>query len=399
MQSNAIKPHRLSFAMGILVGVLGMLVSTVSTGDTTQAAGFPPLSPLPEPPVPADNPQTPAKVALGKMLFFEKRLSGDASLACATCHVAEQGWSFADQLSRGYPGTTNFRNSLSVVNAAYYNKLFWIGNADSLEQQAPMAATGKVEGNGSSEMMEARLMLIPEYRKRFKEVFGDDEPRFENIWKAIAAFERTVVQQDTPLDNYLRGDKSALSEQQQRGLALFNGKAGCIQCHNGPFATDESFHNTGAPSLKHREENGLAQITFRFVYHVNDVPEELYRNAKTDAGLYFRTRDDNDKGKFRTPTLRYSLYTAPYMHNGVFFTLEEVVDFYNRGGVDDKGRTTDFLHTKSPLIQPLGLSDNEKEDLVAFLEAFSGEEISIETPALPEYAPLFTLNELKAVKK
>ncbi|GEM_PF-88761 len=467
----------------------------------------PPLAPLGEPPIPPDNKQTDAKVELGKILFFDPRIGGDTSTACATCHEPDQGWAWSDDFSRGYPGTVHWRNSQSIVNSVYYGKFFWAGAAQSLEKQAPSAAKGGVAGNGENDLMEARLCLIPEYRKRFKEVFGDEWPLIGNAWRAIAAFERTLVQRDTPLDKYLQGEEDALTEPQKRGMTLFNGKAGCINCHNGPFATDQGFYNIGVPPAKRWEEDGLAQITFRFEYYAKGAQEALYRTVKADAGLYFRTKNEWDKGKFRTPTLRYTLYTAPYMHNGAFYTLAEVVDFYNRGGfaasddeedddeaddegddeaddegdddegdddddsegddesddegddgeadddddsegddeddegeadesdeeegddseaddegdegeaddeaddgeADDEGdtegetlkvgRTTDWPQNKTPLIKPLGLTKAEKEDLVAFIEAFSGEAITIERPKLPNYAPLFTEEELQALKK
>lgn len=356
---------------------------------------IPALATLGDPPIPLDNKQSDAKVALGKLLFFDPRLGGDASISCASCHLPEAGWAFPGDLSRGYPGTVHWRNSQSIINSAYYGKLFWAGSSPSLEAQAPSAAKGGVAGNGENDLMEARLALIPEYRKRFNEVFGDEWPLIGNAWRAIAAFERTLVQRDTPLDNYLNGDKSALSAQQLAGMALFNGKANCIACHNGPLASDEKYHNIGvAPSLRW-EEDGLAQITFRFEYYAKGAPEDLYRSVKADVGLYFRTKNEWDKGKFRTASLRYTLYTPPYMHNGAFYTFEEVIDFYDRGGSDEEGRTTDFPQTKSALIKPLGLTDEEKEDLLAFLEAFSGEEIFMDRPKLPEYAALFTEQELK----
>ncbi len=358
-----------------------------------------PLAPLGPPPIPPDNKQTDAKVELGKILFFDPRIGGDTSTACATCHEADQGWAWADDFSRGYPGTVHWRNSQTIVNSAYYGKLFWAGAVPSLERQAPAAAKGGVAGNGENDIMEARMALIPEYRKRFKEVFGDEWPLIGNAWRAIAAFERTLVQRDTPLDQYLQGDEEALTEEQIRGMALFNGKAGCIQCHNGPLASDQRFYNIGVPSSTRWEEDGLAQITFRFEYYAKGSTEELYRTAKADAGLYFRTKNQWDKGKFRTPSLRYTVYTPPYMHNGAFYTFEEVVDFYDRGGFNEDGQTSDWPQNKSKLIKPLGLTDEEKEDLIAFLEAFSGEEITIERPELPPYAPLFTEAELQAVKK
>ena len=376
------------------------VLAGVFWGCTAQAAdSFPPLAPLGEPPIPADNPQTPAKIELGKLLFFDPRLGGDASISCSSCHDSEQGWAWAEDFSRGYPGTVHWRNSQTIINSAYLGKQFWAGAASSAEAQARSAARGGVAGNGEDDLMEARLALIPEYRQRFREVFGDEWPLIRNAWRAIAAFERTLVQRDTPLDQYLQGDESALSEQQKRGKELFEGKANCIACHNGPLASDQKYYNVGVPPALRWEEDGLAQITFRFEQYAKGVTEEMYRTIKDDAGLYYRSKNPWDKGKFRTPSLRYTLYTTPYMHNGAFYTLEEVVDFYDRGGFDEEDRTTDFPENKSPLIKPLGLTDEEKEDLVAFLEAFSGEEILMDKPKLPEYAPLFSEAELKEVKK
>ena len=343
----------------------------------------PELAALGPPPVPADNPQTPEKIELGKMLFFDPRLGGDASTACSSCHEPSQGWAFSDDLSRGYPATVHWRNSQTVVNSAYLSKLFWAGSAKSLENQAPSAAKGAVAGNGESDMMETRLAFIPEYRKRFKEVFGDEWPRISNAWAAIAAFERTLVQTDTPFDNFMRGDQGALSDQQKRGLELFKGKAGCVACHNGALLTDERYYNIGVPRAPRWEEDGLAQITFRYEQYAKGSTEEMYRSIKDDAGLYYRTKQKRDKGKFRTPSLRYTLYTAPYMHNGALWDLTEVVEFYNAGGGENE-----FAENKTDLIRPLGLTDEEVEDLVAFIESLSGPEIEMVTPKLPDYAPL-----------
>ncbi len=362
-------------------------------------AGPTPLAPLGPPPEPADNKTTPAKAELGKLLFFDPRVGGDASTGCSTCHEPEQGWAWAEDFSRGYPGTVHWRNSQTIINSAYYPRLFWAGSASSLEKQAKSAAKGGVAGNGEDDQMEARLALIPEYRKRFKEVFGTEWPIIQDVWRAISAYERTLVQRDTPVDKYLQGDKAALSEEQVRGKAVFEGKGGCINCHNGEMATDFDFHNIGIPPSTRWEEDGLAQITFRFEQYAKGQTQEGYRTAKSDWGFYYRGKNAWDKGKFRTPSLRYATFTAPYMHNGAFYTLEEVVDFYDRGGFDEEGRTTLFTKNKSKLIKPLDLSDQEKEDLVAFLEAFSGEEITAEKPEQPPYAALFTKAELEAAQE
>jgi len=359
----------------------------------------PPLAPLPPIPEVMDNKNTPEKIELGKILFFDPRVGGDASVSCASCHDPAQGWAWAEDFSRGYPGTVHWRNSQTVVNSQYMKKQFWAGGASSGMNQARSAAKGGVAGNGEDDLMEVRLALIPEYKKRFKDVFGDEWPLIRNVWRAMASFETTLISDNTPLDAYLKGDKSALSDQQKKGMKLFNGKANCIECHNGPLATDERYYNIGVPAAARWDEDGMAQITFRFEQYAKGVTEDMYRHIKDDAGFYYRSKNKWDKGKFRTPGLRYTAYTAPYMHNGAFYTLEEVIDFYNRGGVDEEGNTTSFPQNKSKLIKPLGLSDEEKEDLLAFLEAFSGDEIEIEKPKLPDYAPLFTKAELMEAKK
>jgi len=395
-QSKIFRPALLSAAVtAVVVGL------SVPVGNTALAADAapPPLAPLGEIPVPPDNLQTPEKIELGKILFFDPRLGGDASTGCSTCHEPDQGWAWAEDLSRGYPGTVHWRNSQTIINSGYYARNFWAGSVPSLEKQAPSAAKGGVAGNGENDIMEARLALIPDYVKRFREVWGTDWPLIDDAWKSIAAFERTLVQRDTPLDKFLGGDEGALNDQQKRGMALYNGKAGCIQCHNGPLASDQDYHNVGVPPNKRWEEDGLAQVTFRFENYAKGQTEQNYRTAKSDWGFYFRGKNAWDKGKFRTPSLRYIAYTAPYMHNGVFYTLEEVIDFYNRGGMDEDGRTTLFSETRDPRIQPLGLSDDEKEDLLAFLEAFSGEEILMDKPVLPDYAPLFTKAELEKAQE
>ncbi len=351
------------------------------------AAGDPdydePLGALGPPPIPADNKQTPEKIELGKLLFFDPRLGGDASVACVDCHSPKEGWSFAAPISRGYPATIHWRSSQTIINSAYYGKVFWAGSKGSLEKQAPSAAKGAVAGNGENDVMEARLAFIPEYRKMFRSVFGDEWPLIGNAWKAIAAFERTLVQRDTPFDNFMNGDKSALTDQQKRGMVLFKGKANCIECHNGPLFSDQKYYNLGVPRHEGWEEDGLKQITFRYELYAKGVTEEMYRTTKDDPGFYFRTKQKSDKGKFRTPSLRYALYTAPYMHNGTFFSLEEVIDFYDEGGGENE-----FSANKTKILKPLGLTDEEKEDLLSFLESLSGDEIFMDSPKLPKYAPL-----------
>ncbi len=341
------------------------------------------LAPLGDPPSPPDNPTTPEKVELGKLLFFDGRLSGNGAMPCSACHSPDAGWDFPEKISLGYPGTAHWRNSQTIINSAYYGKLFWAGSSKSLEGQARSAARGGVAGNGEDDMMEAKLAFVPEYRKRFKEVFGDVWPNVRNAYMAIAAFERTLVQTDTPFDNYMRGDDNALNDAQKRGLALFTGKAGCVQCHSGAMLTNEKYYNLGVPPYDGWETDALAQISFRFELYAKGVTQDKYRKYKDDPGLYFRTKETADLGKFRVPSLRYTKYTAPYMHNGMIATLKDVVDFYDAGG-----GTNEFSATKTKLIKPLGLNDTEKADLVAFLESLSGERITMDAPDLPPSEPL-----------
>lgn len=376
----------LGIGVPVLAGILYWSTGGGPTGPpplavvTTPEGTFPALAALPEVPVPADNPITPAKVELGRMLFFDKRLSGDTEIACSSCHDPAKGWGDERDLSTGYPGTRHWRNSQTAVNSAYIQKLFWGGESPSLEVQANSAITGNLAGNGDPAMIEERLAQIPEYVQLFKEAFGVDRPNYPYVLRAIATFERAeVISQDSPFDRYMRGDPSAMSDAARRGMELFQGKARCIFCHNGPLLTDEGFHNLGVPTNPFFEEDVFAQTALRYQHYIRGVPEDLYRKAAIDLGLYYTTKRQEDKGKFRTPPLRYLIYSFPYMHNGVFLVLEEVIDFYDEGGGDDPN--------KSPLMKPLGLTDEEKQDLLEFLESLSGTELLIDPPELPEYEP------------
>jgi cytochrome c peroxidase len=362
--------------ISILLVVLG-----VGAGQVFGQREPPPLGPLPPVPVPADNPMTPEKVALGKLLFFDPRLGGDLSTPCSRCHLPAQGWGTDSPLSPGYPGTQHWRNAQTILNAAYYAKLFWEGAALSLESQAPAAAGGNVAGNGDPIMMEERLAQVPEYVERFKAVFGLERPGIMQAWMAIAAFERTLVSDagQVPFDRFAKGDRNALSPAARRGLALFTGKAGCLRCHHGPLASDQDYHNLGLPEHPLFQTMPLAQVTHRYEQYIKGVTEARYRVADRDLGLYYVTKRPEDIGKFRTPSLRELKYTAPYMHNGLFATLDEVIDFYDAGGGPAPG--------KSPLLKPLGLTPRERQDLRAFLESLSSEAAPhvMDPPQLPPY--------------
>ncbi|MBC8515575.1 cytochrome-c peroxidase [bacterium] len=356
---------------------LFVFLLALGAGMPSTFVGFEPLPK--EAPAPPDNPTTPEKVALGKLLYFDNRLSGDLSTPCAGCHFPALGWGDMGQLSRGYPGSVHWRNSQTVMNSGFYAKLFWQGSSLSLESQAKGAATGNLAGNVDTAMAEERMAQVPHYVDAFKSIWGVNRPSFELAMKAIAAFERTIVSWDTPFDNWLRGNQE-LPEDAERGLELFVGKAGCALCHNGMLLSDERYHDLGVPENPLFTSSPLHQITLRYQHFGKGVHEEDYRGAHTDYGLYYTTKIKSDKGKFRTPGLRYIAFSGPFMHNGVFGSLEEVVDFYDSGG----GQGIN----KSPLMRPLNLTGEEKSDLIAFLHTLSpAEPILMGVPTLPPYAP------------
>ena len=360
-----------------LLGATALAASLLSA--TAQEAAFPALATLPPPPVPVDNPMSPEKVALGEKLYWDGRLSGNGAMPCSACHLPDLGWGTGGPISFGYPGTQHWRNSQTILNSAYYNKLFWEGSSTSLEVQAPDAAEGAVAGNGDTAMMEMRLRFVPDYVRDFKAVFGTDWPNIAQAWMAVAAFQRTVVTDASkvPFDRYLAGDGSALSDAAKRGMEVFNGKAGCISCHNGALVSDQKFYNTGVADAPEWQDDPLYQITFRWELYQKGMPEQTYRTTGSDLGLYHVTKRPEDKGKFRTPSLRELRWTGPFMHNGVITTLPEVVAFYNAGG--GKGQTAG--------LKPLGLTDAEQADLVAFLEALSMDEpLIMDEPELPATA-------------
>jgi cytochrome c peroxidase len=295
------------------------------------------LGPLPPVPVSAENPQDEAKVELGRKLFFDARLSRDRIQSCASCHDPEKGFSDGRPRALGFEGRELARRSPSVLNAAYNHHQFWDGRASSLEQQAEGPLLAAAEMNMSADLLSARLGAIPEYNRLFQGIF-EGSPTLKNVAKAIAAFERTLITPNAPFDAYARGNKNALTLNEKRGLILFIGKAACVQCHNGPTFTDSRFHRLGV----HRRTLG---------------PE--------DVGRFAVSGHDQDRGAFKTPTLRNVSLGAPYMHDGALKTLEEVVDFYDRGG--------DLDPQKSPLIFELGLSKQEKSDLIAFLRSLTGQ--------------------------
>ncbi len=376
--SAARRPWKLLFWLGMgLALALALILSGQQPAQVAAQDTYPPLAPLPPVVAPPDNPITPEKVELGKMLYFDPRMSGDGSMSCNSCHPASTGWGVPTAISFGGAGTSHWRNAQTILNVAYYSRYNWDGAKKSIEKQNAGAWGGAVAGNLDSALAEERLAQIPEYVERFKEVFGLEYPTWDAALKAVATYERTIVSRNVPADAFFEGDEDAISEEAKRGYELFNGKANCIACHNGPLASDGTYHAIGVPQNPEFYTSPLKQITFRYEQAAKGVPEEVYRTTDQDLGLYYVTKQDEDKGKFRTPSLRDLCYTAPYMHNGVFQTLEEVVAFYNAGGGD--------VPNKDPEIYPLDLTEEEQSDLVAFLESMCGDPVTDEPPELPPY--------------
>ena len=295
---------------------------------------------------PDNNPLSADKVTLGKLLYFDPRLSKDHTIACASCHNPFHGFADPARTSKGVGGQLGGRNSPTVINRLFSKEQFWDGRAGDLEEQAHGPLVNPVEmAMGKHEHVVQRVKAIAGYAAFFEKTFGTRAVTMPRIAQAIAAYERTVVSGSSLFDRYMAGDKDALSPAAVRGIELFNGKANCKTCHTGFNFTDESYHNLGV---------GM------------DKP-------KPDLGRYAISKAESEKGAFKTPTLRNIAQTAPYMHDGSEATLTDVVQFYDRGGVKNPWLSKE--------VKPLTLTPAEVADLVAFLEALTGEVTNAEPPA------------------
>ncbi|MBI5102593.1 MAG: cytochrome-c peroxidase [Nitrospirae bacterium] len=322
-------------------------------------------------PMPRHKVQTPAMTELGKKLFFDRRLSGDGTTSCATCHNPEQGYSDGQDISQSYPSTRNWRNSPTLLNIGHQKYLFHDGRAQSLEDQALFPMMSAFEMNQNLDYLEEEIRSVPAYVEEFKKVFGDGDTTKEHMAIAIAAFERTLISENTPLERYLLGDEKALSADAKKGMDIFSGKAKCIECHYGPALADDRFHALNVPENPAYRDDPRYIATMRFVakgWHFTD-----YRTLKEDPGRYLITMDRKDWKAFRTPPLLDIAKTAPYMHNGIYATLEETIDFFDRGGGQN-----------NTVLKPLGLTDEEKRLLKVFMvEALSGEDRPFKYPVVP----------------
>jgi len=328
--------------MGVTVVLGASAVSAANAPSKEDVKKY--LRPM-EIPQGKNNIGTPERVELGKFLFFDPRLSGSNFISCATCHNPALGWSDAQPTAIGHGMGTLHRSTPTILNTAYQRFQMWDGRERTLESQA----LGPIEAGG--EMSQSLVELIPEleaipgYAKMFEAAYPGEGITKKSIGKAISAFERTIVSSDSDFDRWLKGVDGVMSKEAIKGFGIFKGKANCVACHDGFNFSDNGFHNIG---LKDMEDPGRYAIK----------PIKVL------------------KGAFKTPTLRDVALTAPYMHNGAYASLEEVVDHYNAGGFKNAG-------TLSPNMKPLKLSKKEKKALVAFLKSLTGDPVEVTIPVLP----------------
>ncbi len=313
--------------------------------------------------IPADNPLTPEKVELGRLLFFDVRLSADDSVACATCHSPEKAFADNSRVSTGIYGRHGTRNTPAVINRVGDAEQFRDGRAATLEEQAKVPLINPSElGMPSHDAVVEKVKGISGYRDLFERAFGRDV-NVDDIARAIASFERTIVSWDSRWDQFITGNVAVLSDSEMRGLIVFQGKGRCIQCHSGWNLADEKYHNIGIGW---------------------DSPEP-------DEGRFAVTKNDKDRGAFRTPTLRDVALTGPYMHDGRFDTLEQVVDYYSNGVIANPYLDVEMRRSNLSLeetlelysqenrserkglpVQQLDFTPQDTADLVAFMSALAG---------------------------
>jgi cytochrome c peroxidase len=320
----------------------GTLLS--KSDDPQVPAGLPPI------PWPQDNGYSPARVELGKTLFFDGRLSANGVVSCAFCHEPSHAFSASTPLSSGVNGKLGVRHAPTLINRAWGKSQFWDGRAPTLEAQVVVPMTNPDEMGMTVDQVVEKLRDIKGYAPLFAAAFGDGAITFDRIARAIASFERTIVSGNSPYDRYIAGDKSALTKQQKAGLNFFNGKGECAECHSGPNFTTEKFANIG---------EGMDQ-------------------ANPDPGLQAITKKRGDFGKFKVPTLRDLAHRGPYMHDGRSRTLGDVLDLYAKGGLPNP-----HLDTR---LTPFYMDEQTRQDLLAFLDSLNGEGWQKITPpaALPK---------------
>ena len=289
--------------------------------------------------VPENNPLTKTKVDLGRFLYFDKRMSKDNSISCSTCHIPSLAFTDGQPVSTGINKLQGGRSAPTSINRGFSKVQFWDGRAATLEKQSVGPLANSIEhGFPDNDAVVAKINTIEGYRALFKEAFGTNIITITQVGKAIASFQRTLISGNSPFDRFdYDGEEKAISESAKRGKKLFFGKARCNLCHFGTNFSDEKFHNIGIG----------------------------WGGETLDVGRFHVTHDQKDIGAFKTPTLREIARTAPYMHDGRFATLAEVIEHYNRGGVKNPFQDNQVI--------PLGLTESEKQDLIAMLRTLNGE--------------------------
>lgn len=357
-----------------MLGLGGLAVAiTLTIGlRTAEAQGSAPdLAPMPE-----TKPGNAAMIELGKYLFFDSRLSGDWGVSCATCHDPKKGWGDGRALSAGYTSTEYFRNAPTILNAEYRKRFLWDGRLDGKDAGTLVRdmVTESHFMNADGRLVQERLKQIPEYVAMWEKAMGKGkDPYGPRMFNIIGEFVKSIKSSNVPFDRFLKGEQDAISAEAKRGYAVFKGKAGCIACHSGSMASDGEFHRLGVPENPDILKSPLRSITMLRHYATSGMPN--YMNARTDVGFYAISKKPEDVGKFLTPSLRELKYTAPYMHNGLFAGLDEVIEFYDRGG----GNGSE--------LRPLKLTTAEKADLKTFLLTLSGDPVIVKAPVLPDLQP------------
>jgi cytochrome c peroxidase len=319
------------------------------------------LAVLPPSPLNLKDEAVKKMVDLGRMLFFDPRLSESNQISCSSCHAPELNWADGREVSIGHDHAANKRNAPSLENVWFFKRLFWDGRAYSLEQQAESPVSSAVEMHQDMRLLAKKLQKIKGYRPLFAAAFGTDKITNERIFKSLADFQRTITSRKADFDYFLEGNKKALTDQQVEGLHLFRTKARCMNCHNGALFTDNDFHNVG--------------LTY-------------YGRKQEDLGLYHVTKKAEDVGKFKTPSLRNVMRTAPWFHNGLFGDMDGVLNMYNVGMPVQRVRPEQvndpLLPKNDKLLKPLALTKAEKDAIVAFLHSISAAPWKDRQPILPK---------------
>ena len=347
------------------------LRKTYGSGDISQwekpeldeevIANFEDIGVLPKMIFPENNPYSEAKKELGKLLFFDPRLTKSKQISCASCHDPELAWGDGRTISYGHNRQTGKRNSPSLLNIGYHSVFFWDGRAASLENQALGPITDPVEMAATETISIKNIKKIKGYKPYFREAFGDEKITIERILKAIATYERTITSKKSKFDSFIEGKSDIFTDEEVIGLHLFRTKARCINCHNTPLFSNQKFHNVGL---------------------------SYYGRTFEDLGKYNITHKKEDVGKFKTPSLREIGRTAPYMHNGLMPNLEGIIEMYNAGmprvKPKENQKNDSLFPVTDPLLKKLNLTKKEQNALKAFLLTLSSSPRREILPKLPE---------------